>query len=69
VAASRFDRAAMLAKDQRKAGIGINATPFIEAMSAYHKVGDGRTRHAERHGCPRRHSSRTYPGRALTVVA
>jgi hypothetical protein len=54
VAASRFDRAAMLAKDERKTGIGINATPFIEAMSAYNNVRDGRTRHAERHGYPRR---------------
>jgi hypothetical protein len=43
---SRFDHAAMLAKDERKAAIEINTTPVIEAMSAHHKVGDGRTRHA-----------------------
>jgi hypothetical protein len=35
VATSRVDRGAMLAKDERKTGIGIDATPFIEAMSAY----------------------------------
>jgi len=46
VAASCFDHASLLAKDERKTGIGINTTPFIEAMSAYHKVGDGRTRYA-----------------------
>jgi hypothetical protein len=37
VAASRVDRAAMLAKDERKTGIGIDATPFIEAMSGLYK--------------------------------
>jgi hypothetical protein len=37
VAASRFDHAAMLAKDERKTGIGTNTTPFIEAMSAITK--------------------------------
>jgi len=46
VATSRFDHAAILAKDERKAGIEINTTPVIEAMSAHHKVGDGRTRDA-----------------------
>ena len=46
MAASRFDHAAMLAKDERKTGIGIDLTPFIEAMSAYYKVRDGYTRHA-----------------------
>jgi len=46
VATSRFDHAAILAKDERKAGIEINTTPVIEAMSAHHKVGDGLTRHA-----------------------
>ena len=46
VATSRFDHAAMLAKDERKTGIEINTTLVIEAMSAHHKVGDGRTRHA-----------------------
>ena len=37
MAASRFDHAAMLAKDERETEIGINTTPFIEAMSAHHK--------------------------------
>jgi hypothetical protein len=64
VAASRFDHAAMLAKDERKTGIGTNTTPFIEAISAHHKVGDGRTRHASATG-----RARIYPGRPLTVVA
>jgi hypothetical protein len=50
VATSRFDHAAMLAKDERKTGIEINTTPFIQAMSAHHKVGDGRTRHADATG-------------------
>jgi hypothetical protein len=68
VAASRFDNAAMLAKDERKTGIGIT-TPFIEAMSAYHKVGDGRTRHAGPTGSLRSIRARIYPGRLLTAVA
>jgi hypothetical protein len=42
--ATRFDHVAILAKDERETGIGIDMTPFIEAMSAYYKVRDGRTR-------------------------
>jgi hypothetical protein len=59
----------MLAKDERMTGIGINATPFIEAMSGY--TNSAMAAHAMPSATDTREGirARIYPGRTLTVVA
>jgi len=70
----------MLAKDERrplftasdaKTGTGINATPFIEAMSPHHKVADGPAAHAMPSATDPREGirARIYPSPTLTAVA